>query len=898
MNDISSRDEALKSTSVEILDVLGCIADAAARHMRESGHDPSVMASVNTFTSTHAIVNLSEISDAVRAADAWLLQEPAIARVVVIGPEGRQDTLYVCRASPPSGLKIDGKVASYRSPMGRLASLKPGDILEIAGDELELLKRSHIHPLNDGTWDSRHTTFESVHQGPVTIVSLRDFVRSQLPSIDETLLDRILAEETAEAQILEGMRRKVLKKMGLRDQPILDKYQDDIFRSPLKRRLLLLGPPGTGKTTTLIRRLGQKLDRQFLDDGERALVDQVAIETRMSFDRSWVMFTPTELLKQYVREAFAREGIAAPDDRIRTWEDYRQYLARSVFGVLRTATGGTFVLREGAAAPKARTSVDISAWANDFLEWQVAEYRRSLSVAAERLATATLSNAAELGVQAAESLKAAEDRPIEETVIALAKLAPKLQAALAASKESTDAVLRGSLNLQLNRNRQFIDELVKFLGSLQDVETSQFDEDDEAENEEEEVAEAPMPRLKARQAYERAVRAAARAWATGRKLPVLGRNARIIDWLEGRLPAEDELDRLGVRLVTQSDLRKLVNPSKSYLDGTPARYRAFRRARQKEGKWYDAQGPAAGDIHALELDLLLLAMLRSAWRLASQPEVRARVGESPWSALQPFLTEMRTQILVDEATDFSPVQLACMHALAHPDTQSFFACGDFNQRLTSWGSRSDADVFWAVQGIETQRVEVAYRQSSQLHQLSNELIRVGGGQVPDVRLPDNVDNQGVPPLLVEGVGSVEVCASWLAARIQEVERMVGTVPSIAVLVAVESSVQPMTDALNAALEENSIRAVACHDGQALGQEQDVRIFDIQHVKGLEFEAVFFVHVDRLAASQPELFDKYLYVGTSRAAVYLGMVCENQLPEALEPLRSTFAQRWDASMLEH
>jgi len=35
----------------------------------------------------------------------------------------------------------------------------------------------------------------------------------------------------------------------------------------------------------------------------------------------------------------------------------------------------------------------------------------------------------------------------------------------------------------------------------------------------------------------------------------------------------------------------------------------------------------------------------------------------------------------------------------------------------------------------------------------------------------------------------------------------------------------------------------------MGNENDVRVFDIQHIKGLEFEAVFFVGVDRLAASQ-------------------------------------------------
>ena len=72
---------------------------------------------------------------------------------------------------------------------------------------------------------------------------------------------------------------------------------------------------------------------------------------------------------------------------------------------------------------------------------------------------------------------------------------------------------------------------------------------------------------------------------------------------------------------------------------------------------------------------------------------------------------------------------------------------------------------------------------------------------------------------------------------------------------------------------------------------DVRVFDIQHIKGLKFEAVFFVGVDRLAASQPELFDKYLYVGTTRAATYLGMTCDGPLPTILEPLRPMFADKW-------
>ena len=81
----------------------------------------------------------------------------------------------------------------------------------------------------------------------------------------------------------------------------------------------------------------------------------------------------------------------------------------------------------------------------------------------------------------------------------------------------------------------------------------------------------------------------------------------------------------------------------------------------------------------------------------------------------------------------------------------------------------------------------------------------------------------------------------------------------------------------------------------MGQESNVRVFDIQHIKGLEFEAVFFVSVDQLAALHPALFDKYLYVGTTRAATYLGVTCDGTLPVALEGLRAHFGQDWQTPL---
>jgi DNA helicase IV len=71
----------------------------------------------------------------------------------------------------------------------------------------------------------------------------------------------------------------------------------------------------------------------------------------------------------------------------------------------------------------------------------------------------------------------------------------------------------------------------------------------------------------------------------------------------------------------------------------------------------------------------------------------------------------------------------------------------------------------------------------------------------------------------------------------------------------------------------------------------VRVFDVQHIKGLEFEAVFFVGADLLAENIPELFDKYLYVGATRAATFFGITCHNTAPKLINNLRSSFQQSW-------
>jgi len=875
------------------LDSIAAAAKSKLHDGRTLGSD--ALASINTMTSSSAIQKLDQISQANRESYQVLAAEPAIARVVVVDEDGEERTYYICRTTPVSGFP---NLASYRAPVGRLASLAIGAEFTLPnGTVVEVLERAQLRPaaMADG-WDSRDTVVEAEHFGPLTIESLRALLTEVTGAeVTEDILGQLLAEETVKANIVDGVRRSVITKMGLRDQPVLDQYQDEIFRLPLDKRLLILGPPGTGKTTTLIRRLGQKLDTAFLEESEQRLVETVSAAQGIAHVNSWLMFTPTELLKQYLKEAFAREGVPASDLRIRTWQDYRRELARNAFGVLRTASGGgTFVLKDGLPSLSEAALDRPIQWFNDFDAWQRNAYVQELHEAAALLHDAKSPEVESLGARLQDILVRAGDGALASTFGSLAAELPKVQALVTSLKDASDGKIKAALNLQLNRNRAFLDELARVIDSLQQAPTTDADEQDDLDAEEEEDTTAPRTgRAAALNAYMQAVRAQARAAASKRTLSKASRNGKIIEWLADRGLTEADRADVGASLLVQTNARRFVNPVKRYLDGIPKRYRAFRRERQQAGSWYRNEGFEARDIHPLELDVVLLAILRAAGDLISRPNVQRDIESPAWSALQPILSHYRNQVLVDEATDFSPIQLACMAALAHPRLRSFFACGDFNQRLTTWGARSADDLRWVFADFDIKGITVSYRQSKQLNDLARAMIRAVGGTEQNVSLPAHVDSGGVAPALLEHATDTAIVVSWLADRIREIERFVGQLPSTAIFVNAEDDVAPVAEALNEALSEHNIQVIACREGQAVGQESNVRVFDIQHIKGLEFEAVFFVGIDQLASLHPALFDKYLYVGTTRAATYLGVTCDGGLPPAIESLRAHFGQDWQA-----
>lgn len=900
MSNSEDNRKRLEEIAEESLDVFAKVAEAAESRIAEasSAGGAEALAAPNAWDAPKAIGNMQQIRQEVVEGYRRLRIEPVLARVAVTDEDGNRTIYYICRTAPPITDNAGIDLVSYRSAKGSLAALPVGEdhTVRLPGGKtiyVEVLENAKFQPrLVDREWDSRPSVFQGLDYGPLTVDSLLTLRERVVDAADADILESLLEEERKDDNVRQGLRRSVIQSMDLRDQPILDKYQDEIFRLPLDSRLLILGAPGTGKTTTLIKRLGQKRNPLFLNEDEQQVIRHNIFGGADDHAKSWIMFTPTELLKLYVKEAFNREGVPAPDKCISTWAEFRSDLARNAFGILRSAAGrGSFVVKDAAQTLAAGTETDQISWFSDFDQWQKSDFWKEMRTSAQSLSENTAQEIADLGRRILRIWDKAGPKLPSEAFGSLAAMASAIQDLLKGMKASTDGNIRGVLKIQLKRDEQFVDDMARFLEGL--AETSDEPEDPDAEDEEEESNQPSGGRkIQAVQQYERAVRAHARARARGRRVTPASRTGQLIEWIGDRSLGEQELLEVGKSLVVQSALRRFANPVRRYINGIRGRYRRFRRVRQAEKRWYSGNGFRPADIHPLEVDIVLLAMIRATDDLVTGARSLRSADNAARATLETLQGLYRTQVLVDEATDFSPVQLACMAALARPGTRSFFACGDFNQRITNWGARSDKDMQWAVPDMETKRIETAYRQSRRLHDLAKRIADLSGDGAADAVLPKEYgENTGFEPVLAKNMAKVTAIADWLTDRIVEIERSIGKLPSTAVLVNGEDEVSDITNALDTPLADQNIQVTPCTNGKAPGSDGSVRVVNVQHIKGLEFEAVFFVGIDRLAKRHPDLFDKFLYVGATRAAVYLGMTCEGDLPPAMTGLEELFAESW-------
>lgn len=884
------------------------ISNAASSSLSQ---DRPISSGIFATPNHDAYRNAEAIKRGARQGNQRLAIEPAVARIVIHYPEkNRIEEYYICMHTPPTGVY---NLASYYSPIGRLAELEIGEKFDMGeetgiehheGKEIIIIQHAKFNPVKlDSGWDSSNTTYWDAYDiAGKTIESLRGLIEklkhSEQGGNPEDFINNL------ENNISDGIKKEILKKFAFPEQKILDSRQGNIFRLPLNYCLLLLGPAGTGKTTTLIKRLKLKQNLLDLENGmaveEKNMIRRIFTSDE-AFKASWLMFTPTNLLKNYLKEAISREDIDAPGEHVTTWHDFRYELGASILGILKTPS-----LESGFIADPdvITTQKGFEDWQELFLDyhtWLMEGYIIELKHALENLISHGFfknSNFAAKFRDLASRDVNSGSMQIDKIFNLLIENKKKISELYKKEKDNIQKAIDKDLGRKLKNNETFLIEYADLLTALEKSESTEIDENEASDSDilddEDDDKLQGSEKLKFAQKKYRSFM----IWLSTKpdrfdSAKSNSKYTRQLKWLEDGIPAPEILKSIRHSVIRLKSLTVLHNPLNKFFSSIINRYGKFRRQMQAEGKYYQAESALRKKISLAELDFLIYTKLNIATHFLYYSQLDQNEALLT-SSLRRIHNMYKAQIFVDEAPDFSPLQLGCMKLLAHPKLNSFFACGDFNQRLSLEGAKNTASIKSYLTGgtLKIEEVSIPYRQTKTLHKFSLKVLAQVTGNQNLENLPENARaSEGPRPVLGENLKARGI-AEWLAARIGEIGKILdGNIPSIAILVPSEEYVARIAKMLAETLSGSNIPVQACPEGKTTGGRA-IRVFDIQHIKGLEFEGAFFVSLDQLSSLYPGLVNNYLYVGATRAAQFLGVTCEEKLPTCLSGnLRSEFVEKW-------
>lgn len=707
------------------------------------------------------------------------------------------------------------------------------------------------------------------------------------------LLQRIEAKEQEKKSYLDKAQSFIRKYAELRYQPILDPIQESIKRSKIfDGALIINGGPGTGKTTSLIQRIKFLI---YPSIEEYKTLTQTQKDILFSQKTSWIFYSPNELLALFLRNSMKLEELTADTERVKVWASHKNDLVKIYRFVSETKRPFLIYNKAHGVNLFANNAKSISS-VTDGLESSYMNYQKDKLNKVDEIDVApfkwknvgqsiqnyikarnnakSIEDLIRLFLNLTESFKKETEANSDEYKSLIEKVASRIQVII--QKESERATALSALLKQWKTEATEIDE----------------DEDEETDIEQEDFEE--KEELVAFD-FEKELFTKLKSLCRKQALKKFDKNTRFskrdkeLLTLIPEVAEQNEYDLLGQTAYFKKFFERVTKGIvANILREIPMVYKKYRREQlnSKSANWNLTileelvKKDRNSRIHSDEQALLLSFVNNIVLKISKSFQFQFNSINHPY--INGFKNHCKPVIGIDEATDFSIIDLIAINSFGHPELSSVTLSGDLMQRMTSEGLTSWQDFTQLIPNSEIKDLKVSYRQSPTLLSLAKAIYQKSTGKTANYESYIEKDVAEPKPLMLVS-SNEEDKLQWIADRILEIYRAYGdSIPSIAIFLPEENQLENFASQLGGldTLADVGILVKACRDGQVLGDKNTVRVFSINVIKGLEFESVFFHNIDELQRQNLEndLFLKYLYVGLSRATFYLGLTISNKFPD--------------------
>lgn len=635
--------------------------------------------------------------------------------------------------------------------------------------------------------------------------------------------------------------------------------------------VIVEGGPGTGKTTSMISRIGLLADVVQINENFKGKNDYFDTLTRaqknhllqrIKEDRDWIFFTPSNLICQYMASSMNKEGLSKPFAKVYNWETYRKEWMKEL---------GFF--DEKSPHPKFRDLGD----ADSILmkdEWAIIQeftqfYIQSLTKVEHTSTSVIYDDLKKVIDVLIDELASIENRTIAKVIHKFMDIHSEMGDSLSRIITSL-SMLVGNMTESVYSNIIDDEDTKQYILDATKRRKKKPDEDEEGDEAQEDVPNSEEQQI--RGFIRQLIEPYALFICYGKKLSPSKAEAveRLAQYL---LEADETLLKHIAKYSQFKPFARLGQGVKvNILKDISKIYKDFRKQQLKEkSKNWDLEllntiidDSKNKDLHYQEQSLLI-GFINNLCK-----QVRAITKEADdHKYVAYYLENVRPIIGIDEATDFSLVEIYAMASFALPEFSSITLDGDLMQRLTTKGIRQWSDLEHILPNYKIQPLTLSFRQSVKMLNLARQLYKDSVGHDPDY-IAKKSANTVPDPLAFVHADEYEKL-NWIEKRIQEIYDIYGTLPSTAIFLNDHEKEFKFSQDLGARpfFQKTGIKVVVGNEGENLAKENLVRVFSIDKVKGMEFDAVFFHNIDQTPYSG-DLIKRFIYVGVSRAAFFLGI----------------------------